>query len=227
MSAPLQLPIDSLRAPGAARRRLSLLEGNRDTERRTREEHARKLDAISKYLAISDSVEDALDKLSQRLFGDLIVLIENRLTEALQEILQQPIVLKIEHDYRHGSVSLDFQIHRNGQPEDVMRGQGGSVVNILSVGLRMFALMTLDERRHRRFLVLDEQDCWLRPDVIPKLVQIVSSAGRELGFQVLMISHHDTSAFERFADRIYHLVPAQEGVLVRAVHGPPAVSDPA
>ena len=70
-----------------------------------------------------------------------------------------------------------------------MRGQGGSVANIVSVGLRMFAITTLDERRHRRFLVLDEQDCWLHPDLVSKLVRIVQEAGAALGFQVLMISH--------------------------------------
>ena len=91
-----------------------------------------------------------------------------------------------------------------------MRGQGGSVANILSVGLRMFALTTLDPSQHRRFLVLDEQDCWLRPDLVPRLVKIVHDAGRALGFQVLMISHHDATNFSRYADRIYRLTPTPE-----------------
>jgi hypothetical protein len=69
----------------------------------------------------------------------------------------------------------------NGRPEDIMKGQGGSVVNVLSVGLRMFALTTLDSASHRRFLVLDEQDCWLRPDLVPRLVRIVHEAGKALG----------------------------------------------
>jgi predicted ATPase len=77
----------------------------------------------------------------------------------------------------------------------------------MSVGLRMLALATLDEAEHRRFLVLDEQDCWLRPDLVPRLVKIVHEAGQALGFQVLMISHHDVSLFERYAERIYEFVP--------------------
>ena len=67
----------------------------------------------------------------------------------------------------------------------------------------MFALTTLDETKHRRFLVLDEQDCWLRPDLVPRLVKMVHDAGKALGFQVLMISHHDVALFEDYADRIY------------------------
>ena len=71
----------------------------------------------------------------------------------------------------------------------------------------MFALATLDENVHRRFLVLDEQDCWLRPELVPNLVKIVQEAGKALGFQVLVISHHDVSAFSQFADRIYQFTP--------------------
>ena len=103
---------------------------------------------------------------------------------------------------------------RGGNREDVLRGQGGSVTNILSVGLRMFALTTLDEKSHRRFLVLDEQDCWLRPDLVPRLIKIVRDAGKALGFQVIVISHHDTAAFERYADRIYRFAPKDGSVEV-------------
>jgi predicted ATPase len=71
----------------------------------------------------------------------------------------------------------------------------------------MFALTTLDEATHRRFLVLDEQDCWLHPDLVPRLVKIVHEAGTALGFQVLMVSHHDPDLFKAYADRVYQLLP--------------------
>ncbi len=65
---------------------------------------------------------------------------------------------------------------------------------------------------------MDEQDCWLRPDLVPKLVKIVHDAGKALGFQVLMISHHDVAIFEQYADRIYQCVPVGNGrVEVRLV----------
>jgi ABC-type glutathione transport system ATPase component len=142
--------------------------------------------------------------------------LEENLTRALQEVLEQPMTLKVGRDYKRGTATISFHIENQGQPEDIMRGQGGSVANILSVGLRMFALATLSEKRHRRFLVLDEQDCWLRPDLVPRLVKIVHEAGRALGFQVLMISHHDTSAFQRYADKIYQFVPDPRGLRVLA-----------
>ena len=85
--------------------------------------------------------------------------------------------------------------------------------------------MTLDRGKHSRFLVLDEQDCWLRPDLVPRLVKIVYEVGRHYGFQVLMITHHDLAAFEQYADRIYRFTPAADGVQVRASRAAPLTSD--
>jgi ABC-type glutathione transport system ATPase component len=172
-----------------------------------------RLGELAGYLGVADKVTDALELLSQRLFKELLGVVEEKVTIALQEILEQPIRLRADADFKRGAATVDFWIDHEGYREDVYRGQGGSVANILSVGLRLFALTTLDPARHRRFLVLDEQDCWLRPDLVPKLVKIVQEAGRALGVQVIMISHHDLSVFEQFADKVYRFVPLLGGVV--------------
>ncbi len=181
----------------------------------------RRLKELAAYLSIADKVTDALEVLTQRLFKELLGVVEEKATIALQEILDQPIRLRADADFKRGAATVEFWIEREGNREDVYRGQGGSVANILSVGLRMFALTTLDPAQHRRFLVLDEQDCWLRPDLVPKLVKIVQEAGRALGFQVIMISHHDLSMFEQYADKVYQFFPLMGGVVeVREVSKP-------
>ena len=116
-------------------------------------------------------------------------------------------------------------MERNGHNEDLLRGQGGSVHNVLSVGLRMFALARLNKDLHQRFLVLDEQDCWLRPELVPRLVKIVHLAARELNFQVLMISHHDIGLFEKYADKIYRLEPDGQEVRANEIYALPATVD--
>lgn len=163
-----------------------------------------------KYLQIHDRVTEALQQLNQQLFQELLTVIEQKLTIALQEVLDQPIQLKAKAQWKRNAASVEFHIERDGQAEDIMKGQGGSVANILSVGLRMFALTTLDASEHRRFLVLDEQDCWIRPDLVPRLVKIVHDAAKALGFQTLMISHHDVHTFADYADRIYRLQPTPD-----------------
>jgi hypothetical protein len=214
-----------VRSPVAVRRRFDQLLGQRAALGRARDELAARRQQIGRYLAISEPVEDALDKLSEKLFGQIISAIEAKLTEALREVLEQPITLKVDREWKRGGVTMSIHVERDGQREDIVRGQGGSVANVLSVGLRLLALMTLDRGKHRRFLVLDEQDCWLRPDLVPRLVKIVYEVGRHLGFQVLMITHHDPAPFEQFADRIYRFVPTPTGVQVRLSRTPPLTAD--
>ena len=168
----------------------------------------------------------ALEQLGDQLFRQLLSVVEDKLTIALQEILEQPIKFRAEADFKRKAATVEFSIERDGNQEDILRGQGGSVANILSVGLRLFALTTLDEQHHRRFLVLDEQDCWLRPDLVPRLVKIVHDAGKALGFQVLMISHHDVATFDRFAEKIYQFIPrGSDGVEVREIAAQAPVPD--
>jgi hypothetical protein len=135
-------------------------------------------------------------------------------------------VLRAEVTSSRDQPCVNFIIEREGKREEILRGQGGSVANILSVGLRMFALATLDPQKHRPFLVLDEQDCWLRPDLVPKLVKMIRDASSALGFQVLMISHHELGVFEKYAERIYRLIPrGEKGVEVQLYSPPPVAGD--
>lgn len=200
-----------LRAPGESRRRLDRLQDRRDERVKRSIDLNAKFRAVEEYLAIADNVSTALKTLSDRLFQQTLDVVQEKLTIALQEILEQPIQFRATADFKRGAATVEFSVLRNGHEEDIMRGQGGSVANVLSVGLRMFALTALDPHRHRGFLVLDEQDCWLRPELVPRLVKMVHDAGRALGFQVLMISHHDVALFDQYADKIYEFQPQPDG----------------
>jgi len=53
-----------------------------------------------------------------------------------------------------------------------------------------------------------------------RAVKIISEAGRELGFQTILISHHDIDLFSQYADRVYRLDPQGDGsVRARIVGG--------
>jgi len=217
--APLVSPLD-------VRRRADRLIDKRDDRVRKSRQLAGRFGELNAYLGVAERVTVALEKLSEQLFMQLLAVVQEKLSVALQEILEQPIKFCAEADFKRGGATVDFWIDRDGNKEDILRGQGGSVSNVLSVGLRMFALTTLDPKEHRRFLVLDEQDCWLRPDLVPRLVKIVSEAGRALNFQVLMISHHDVALFERYAQRIYQFSQNADGsVDVRPLDISPAEAD--
>ncbi len=120
---------------------------------------------------------------------------------------------------------MTFQIHAGDRPEDledILHGQGGSVCNILSVGLRLIALSRLDQARHRPFLVLDEQDCWLRPALVPRFMKLIAEIAQRLELQVLVISHHPLDLFIHACDRVLTLSPDREGGVRLSESGPGA-----
>lgn len=206
-------------------RRYDLLRGRLQELERQIAEQDKALGRIRDYLSLDTAISDALDQLSEKLFGRIVALIEEKLTLALQDVLEQNLQLKVTRDFKRGQATIAFHVERDGCAEDIMLGQGGSVANVLSVGLRLFALKTLDESEHQRFLVLDEQDCWLRPDLVPRFVRIIHEAGRALGFQVIMVSHHDFGVFAQYADKVYEFTPGQNGVEVRELRQRPATPD--
>jgi DNA repair exonuclease SbcCD ATPase subunit len=215
-----------LQSPEKIRKRLDQLVWHRNSMTEKAERVALKLKELDGHLAIADDVTDALEHLGQELFEKVLGVLEEKLSAAIEEVLDQPIRFKSQAAFKNGAASVSFSVERDGNSEDVNRGQGGSVQNILSVGLRLFALNNLDIGEHRRFLVLDEQDCWLRPELVPRLVKIVHQAARELEFQVIMISHHDIGLFEKYADKVYRLTPGDDGVEIGEVNAAPVDGDP-
>jgi hypothetical protein len=180
---------------------------------------------LEAFLELEPKVLQALDQLDNQLFKDITTLLEDKLSIALQEVLGQSIRLKVESVQSHKSIGFEFSIVRDGHEEHILKGCGGSVANILSVGLRLFALTCLSEERHRRFLVLDEQDCWIQPELIPRFIKIIKEAARALNFQILMISHHDPDLFFDQADRVFQLCPHPDGVKVHILGKGPSVED--
>ncbi|NTW37365.1 MAG: hypothetical protein HGB17_14840 [Syntrophobacteraceae bacterium] len=194
---PLRRSLDSLRW----RQRLleDRLVRNRDS-----------LCAVEAFLEVQPRVAERLEDLSRHLFGDILREIELNLTYALQEVLGQDLRVVTHREVKNRKMHVSFSIEREGETEDILTGQGGSVCNVISAGLRLIALSQLDDRQHRRFLVFDEQDCWLRPDLVPRLMEIIHKVAQKLQFQVLVISHHNVDLFREHADRIYRVLPAQK-----------------
>ncbi len=163
------------------------------------------------FLDLSPRVSRRLEELTRELFGALLDEIETDLTHAVREILGQDRRVVTRREVKNNRLFVEFEMEQGGRVEDILVGQGGSVCNILSVGLRLVALSQLDPARHRPFLVLDEQDCWLRPDLVPQFVRLIAAIAERLGIQVLYISHHPVDLFALEAQRVFGLRPSREG----------------
>jgi hypothetical protein len=192
-------------------RRLDRLSG--EAAARVREYGAARaaLGKADAFLEIAPKVSGRLEELTRELFGEVLDEIETDLTHAVREILGQDRKVVSRREVKNNRLFIEFEMEQDGRTEDILVGQGGSVCNILSVGLRLVALSQLDPARHRPFLVLDEQDCWLRPDLVPGFVRLIAAIADRLGIQVLYISHHPVDLFALEARRVFGLRPSRDG----------------
>lgn len=196
------------------------LEGLAESLVRDHQAARRELLAVEEFLALSPKAQARLEDLSRDLFGELMEEVESNLTHAVREILGQDRTVVSRREVKSGKFFITLEIENQGQVEDILQGQGGSVCNILSVGLRLIGLAQLDPALHRPFLVLDEQDCWLRPELVPRFNALIAAIGEKLGLQVLTISHHSVDSFSGSAGRVFLLAPSRDaGVTVSVLEG--------
>ncbi|KHK03138.1 ATPase involved in DNA repair-like protein [Desulfovibrio sp. TomC] len=191
-------------------RRLDRLSGQASAKAEAFIESRRQLLAAEAFLDLAPRAAARLEDLTRELFGEVLDEIETDLTHAVREILGQNRTVVTRREVKNGKLFIEFEMEQDGRTEDIYVGQGGSVCNILSVGLRLVALSQLDPDRHRPFLVLDEQDCWLRPDLVPGFVRLIAAIADRLGIQVLYISHHPVDLFALEARRVFGLRPGRE-----------------
>ncbi len=146
---------------------------------------------IEKQPAINEILDNIQNRIHQQTLGKF----EKLLTAIVNDVfpdrgLQVVLQLKLERN----QPALKVLIKKNtGHLEDVMTGKGGSITNIISVGLRFIVLTRC--KGAIPFIVLDEADCWMSPKRIPAYANVLNWLSKLTGVQVVMISHHDTSLF--------------------------------
>lgn len=154
-----------------------------------------------------DAVEEILDALEQRFHEKSLGLLESLLTAFLNDVLPRETAgeqkVSLELDTVRGLPALQVQVCQDALQEDALRGRGGSVANVLSAGLRFIAVARSSGLRGtllgmRPFLILDEADCWLSPRRVADFGRVIQQLARDLGLQVLVISHHDSHLFSGF-----------------------------
>lgn len=119
---------------------------------------------------------------------------ERLLTTILNEFMDKQPPVGLELTIKRGQPALEIVSRVAADiSKDIYKHKGGAVTNILSLALRM---MVLVRSRRRRFLILDEADCWTQSEKIPKFYQIAVDAGAKLGVQCVAISHWPSEKFD-------------------------------
>lgn len=183
-------------------------------ERRQRAVVLQKAVAEALYrLGQQPDVESYMLTLQQRVHQRSVGLYEQLLTALIQDVLPEnvhPISLELETE--KGLPALHIQLGKGEFAQDIYEDTGGSLTNVVSSGLRFIALA---RSGLRKFMVLDEPDCWIEPHRVPRFADILSDMAKRIRVQAILISHHDDSAFASIPDRHVLEKDAQGTIQVR------------
>lgn len=168
-------------------------------------------DVISKnkaLIALQPEVVEFLEAFQQHSHQRSVGVYEELLSALVNEVLPGNRKIQMQLSTERSLPALEILSVKDGKPEDIMEGSGGSLVNIISAGLRIIALA---RSSCAPFLLLDEADCWLSPLRVPQFGAIIGQVARDIGIQVLMITHHDARFFDSYAN-LLRLVKRQGNV---------------
>lgn len=125
---------------------------------------------------------------------------EDLLTSFIGEVLpgERKVILDLKSTRQTPALNVYLE-KKPGKREDVLMGTGGSVTNVVVAGLRIIALL---RSTNRKFLVLDEPDCWLEEANIPPFVKVIDELARVLGIQIFLVSHSKIEDFSNIEHQV-------------------------
>lgn len=187
----------------ATTRTLALAAGRFDSLKERESERVAEVAAAKGREGFRSEVENVLEKLQQEAHERSVGAFEKMLTAIAQDVQPiSPITIKLELTTERNMPALDIygEVRRTPKegekPEEYTKREdltSGALTNVVSTGLRF---ITLARSGNRRFLVLDEADCWIETKDVQNFFNVVNQLSRDAGIQTVIITHHDLSGFE-------------------------------
>jgi hypothetical protein len=147
-------------------------------------------------IELAPEVEAFVSGWQSRLHARNVGVMEQLLTALLRDVIPGDKQATFTLSTERGAPALDIELTTDGEREDILDGHGGAVTNVVSAGLRFIAL---SRSGARKFIALDEADCWLPEGRIGLFSNVLARVSETLEVQTLLISHHDLSHFEDVA----------------------------
>lgn len=162
------------------------------------------VEVAKKRIDLEPELKKLLEEFQKKEQEKLVGVNQNLLTAILRDVIkndsdERKVVLDIFTERGLPALGIYIEKNEQGVLEDAYNGTGGAVANILSLGLRAIALI---QSKKRKFLVLDEGDCWIKPEIIPEFIAVVNELSKKLGIQILVISHHDEHLLNGIENRL-------------------------
>jgi DNA repair exonuclease SbcCD ATPase subunit len=112
---------------------------------------------------------------------------------------------ELDYDIKNNKSAAKLCFYKCGHDIDILSGDGGGVVDVACIALRL-AIWSLSDTRP--LLILDEATKHLSAQDAPRFAEVFSTIAKELGIQVIMPSHSD--ALKAVADNAYEVWTKKE-----------------
>lgn len=182
------------------------LQGKVNSWKDDKENIVKKVQEAKNWLAKQPNYVTFLQHLQTMLHQKNIGAFSELLSYFVKDVLTKDKEIIFDLYTYHNLPALRIEAMNNGCRENIFEGNGGSIANIVSTGLRLIALSRLN---HRKFIILDEPDCWLKPSHVPTFAKIIGEISSQLNIQTIIISHHSWEYFKDYG-RVIEL--KQEGI---------------
>ena len=130
---------------------------------------------------------------SNSLRSDVVQKFEDLLTKGARHVFQEDYKITIEFSNTANAVYADFMVTLpDGKKVNIINGEGGGLKDFVGVLQRMLYLI-LEPSVPSRILFIDESFKALDADRAPVAFKFVAELGRELGIQIIWITHADAA----------------------------------
>lgn len=145
-------------------------------------------------LELKDAVTQTLERLQEAVYEKTVGSYAKLLTSLVHEVIDPQTDIIIDLGIERGAPALSVWSCITGAPEfrSSIYENSGAMTNVVGAGLR---IITTAKSGGRRFLMLDEPDCWIPSARVPHFYNVLRELCEELDFQILVVSHHPPELF--------------------------------
>jgi DNA repair exonuclease SbcCD ATPase subunit len=127
--------------------------------------------------------------LSDNLWGESKTLIETIVTGGEKAIfVNHDIDFKVNFSSRGNAIVVDFENTIDSRARDIIDGQGGGIVDVVTFLLKL-ALLLLIKPSLARIMVLDEPFKHLSSSYVPRAMMLLKKLQKDFGIQFLIVTH--------------------------------------
>lgn len=149
----------------------------------------KKVDKLKDKTAHWEEVQHEVRVMSEALQTQLYSRITDMVTHCLSYVFGDEYSCEIQTDQKRGNVEAYIRVLKGDTVMDPVTACGGGVVDIVSMSLRLCAVVGDGRQKNRRILILDEPFKFLSVQYRARAAELLTQLSEQLDFQLIIVSH--------------------------------------